>query len=124
MRRCYDCQNFRNLETKKTGGGVTFTREEFVLWKRASSERRRCNYCGLDSAQLYELNLVNPRTKKRYETIGVDRIDNSGPYELANLVPCCAPCNQVKSQLLTFEEMKRLGQHLRAVWDARIASRE
>jgi hypothetical protein len=30
----------------------------------------------MDSEQLYALNIVNPRTRKRYEAIGVDRIDN------------------------------------------------
>ena len=103
---------------------VGFTREEFVLWKRASPERRCCSYCGVDSEHLYELNIANPRTGRRYEAIGVDRIDNSKPYDLANLVSCCALCNQIKSQLLTFEEMKRLGPHLRAVWDKRIATKE
>jgi hypothetical protein len=33
MARCYDCQNFLNVCVKKTGGGVRFSREEFVAWK-------------------------------------------------------------------------------------------
>jgi 5-methylcytosine-specific restriction endonuclease McrA len=120
MKRCYDCQHYSNLKTKTTGGGVGFTRDEFVAWKRASGERRRCTYCGIDSDHLYALNILNPRNKNRYEVIGVDRIDNGKPYELDNLVPYCPLCNQIKSQLLTFTEMQTLGTHLRALWEARL----
>jgi hypothetical protein len=85
-----------------------------------SPERRRCVYCGIDSAQLYSLNVLNPRTKRRYEVIGVDRIDNDQPYDLANLVPCCPLCNQIKSQLLSYEEMRTVGSEVRRLWDARL----
>jgi hypothetical protein len=46
MTRCYDCQNYYNLTTKATGGGVNFAREDFVAWKR--SQPRECHYCGFD----------------------------------------------------------------------------
>jgi hypothetical protein len=55
MERCYDCQNFWNLSKKTTGGGVQFSREEFVEWKRADAKRRECAYCGIDAAVLQEL---------------------------------------------------------------------
>ncbi len=122
MKRCYDCQNYFNLSTKKTGGDVNFNRDEFVEWKRASADRRRCAYCGIDSEQLYTLDIVNPRNSRRYEVIGVDRIDNSEPYDLSNLVPCCPLCNQIKSQLLAYDEMISLGAQLRGLWDARLAA--
>jgi 5-methylcytosine-specific restriction endonuclease McrA len=121
MKRCHDCQNYLNLSTKKTGGGIRFERNEFIAWKRASPDRRRCTYCGIDSTMLYALNIQNPRNKSRYEAIGVDRIDNGRPYDLYNLVPCCPLCNQIKSQLLTYAEMAKLGSHVRALWDGRLA---
>jgi len=120
MTRCYDCQHNVNLLTKPTGGGVQFSREEFVEWRRAAAERRRCAYCGIDSGQLYSLDVPNPRNKRRFEVIGVDRVDNDRPYTLDNIVPCCAICNQIKSQLLTYEEMVVLGPHLRTLWDRRL----
>jgi hypothetical protein len=40
MKRCYDCQRYLNLSTKKTGGGVEFSREEFLEWVRERPERR------------------------------------------------------------------------------------
>jgi hypothetical protein len=121
MRRCYDCQHYANLTNKATGGGVEFTRDEFVAWKRESADRRRCVYCGITGDALYELNVLNPRTKKRFEVIGVDRRDNLLPYRLDNLDPCCPLCNQIKSQLLTTDEMHILGPQLRLLWHARLA---
>jgi 5-methylcytosine-specific restriction endonuclease McrA len=120
MSRCHDGQHFANLATKATGGGVGFTRQAFVEWKRVGPERRKCVYCGINGEELYELNIVNPRTKKRLEVIGVDRRDNQLAYRLDNLDPCCPLCNQIKSQLLTPSEMHALGPHLRKLWQARL----
>lgn len=122
MERCYDCQNFENLKNKATGGGVLFSREDFVAWKRAEPSRRLCTYCGISAPQLFRLGIKNSRTKKVYESIGVDRRDNSRPYELSNLVPCCGPCNAIKSSILTDQEMSQLGPVLRQLWNARLAA--
>jgi hypothetical protein len=37
MKRCVDCQHYANLDKKKTGGTVNFSREEFLAWRRAIS---------------------------------------------------------------------------------------
>lgn len=37
---------------------------------------------------------------------GLDRKDNSLPYEVTNVVPCCGSCNMKKSNDWTVEEMK------------------
>jgi len=44
-----------------------------------------CNYCG-----------HKPTPPERN---GLDRMDNTKGYELSNVVPCCTPCNQMKSKL-------------------------
>ena len=50
------------------------TEEEFKgFWQQP------CAYCGAE-----------------IETIGLDRIDSSGPYHIDNVVPCCWSCNQKK----------------------------
>jgi hypothetical protein len=121
MDRCVDCQHYRNLLTKATGGRVEFSRVEFVRWKRVSPKRRRCTYCGIDGEQLYALDVKNPRTKKRFEVIGVDRKSNDLPYRLDNIQPCCPLCNGVKSGILSDGEMRVLGPVLRTLWDGRIA---
>ena len=43
-------------------------------------------------------------------------------YALSNLVPCCAPCNGIKSGLLTEAEMETLGPVLAGIWQARLAA--
>lgn len=37
---------------------------------------------------------------------GLARIDNSKGYVIANIVPCCTACNQIRGDNLTSEEMK------------------
>src|SRR3990172_1416077 len=122
MERCYDCQNYLNLMTKKTGGDVSFSREHFVAWKRSDPANRLCTYCDIDSQQLYRLGVTNVRTKKTYESIGVDRRDNTQRYTLDNLVPCCGPCNAIKGSILTDVEMRQVGKVLTEVWRARLAA--
>ncbi len=119
MPRCHDCQHYFNLTTKATGGGVTFTREQFLAW-REEEGHRACKYCRITSAELTKLAIVNVRTKRPFEVIGVDRRDNTQPYALDNLVPCCAPCNGIKSGLLTEAEMDTLGPVLAGIWKARL----
>jgi hypothetical protein len=118
MTRCYDCQNYDNLTKKATGGGVNFTREDFVAWKRA--QPRECHYCGLRERDLYRIGVVNVRTKRVMESIGVDRIDNDRPYTLDNIVLCCGPCNAIKSSILTAHEMEILGPAIGEIWAARL----
>ena len=118
MPRCKDCQNYANLVAKTTGGGVTFTREEFVQWKRAQA--RTCHYCGLAEVDLVHLGVVNVRTKRVMETIGVDRVDNLRNYTLDNIVLCCGPCNAIKSSILSSDDMLRLGPHIREIWVGRL----
>ena len=67
MPLCIDCQHFANLTSKTTGGGVEFEHEEFLAWKREDPARRECSYCGIDGEQLYAMNAINVRTKKRFE---------------------------------------------------------
>lgn len=119
MTRCYDCQNYFNLTKKGTGGGVHFTCEEFRNWK--ASHPRTCVYCEINEDTLYALNIPNPRTKRRQEVIGVDRIQNGQPYTLENIQPCCPMCNQIKSQLLTHAEMIELSPTLSSIWKKRYA---
>lgn len=118
MPRCYDCQNYHNLVKKPTGGGVEFTREQYLEWKEKGN--RRCTYCGVDGPTLYALGILNPRNKRRYESIGVDRLDNNLNYRLTNIVPCCGPCNAIKSGILSHAEMARLGPAVREIWDQRL----
>jgi len=124
MSRCHDCQHYENLITKQTGGGVQFTREEFLAWRRRDQSHRRCAYCGIGGHQLIRLAIVNVRNKKPYEVIGVDRMDNSAPYRLDNIIACCGPCNAIKGSILTDTEMRAIGPAIGQLWEARLRSSE
>ena len=50
------------------------TEEQFKSFWQAP-----CSYCG-----------------DEIETIGLDRINNDGPYRIDNVRPCCSPCNASK----------------------------
>ena len=54
------------------------------LWQKP------CFYCGAE-----------------IKTIGLDRIDNDGPYHIDNVVPCCWSCNNSKGTLPLEEWLER-----------------
>ena len=66
-------------------------------WKLSLTEAQHgeliskpCNYC---------------KTSLEKEVgIGLDRLDNTKGYELGNVVPCCGPCNQGRSDRFTPQE--------------------
>lgn len=79
------------------------------LYARADAKRRKlefsvsneflhslwlkgCSYCGK--------NLLVEKG------VSVDRLDNSIGYIETNVVPCCGICNSIKSNILTYDEMK------------------
>lgn len=37
---------------------------------------------------------------------GLDRIDNDEGYFLENVLPCCGPCNRIRGDNLTVDEME------------------
>lgn len=51
-----------------------------------------CNYCKLE---------IPPSTGSN-----LDRIDNSRGYEVDNVLPCCGPCNVIRSDKLSVDEME------------------
>lgn len=121
MARCYDCQNYHNLKTKIKPEVLSFSREDFLAWKH--NEERRCFYCLIEERDIYDLQVVNVRTKKVMESIGVDRADNSQGYVFSNMVLCCGPCNAVKGSILTQDEMLALRAGLQQIWRQRLTAR-
>jgi len=58
--------------------------------------RQPCNYCG-----------------ETIQTAGVDRVDNTLGYTLANVVPCCSTCNFMKLQMSKAEFLAKCEQIIR-----------
>jgi hypothetical protein len=45
----------------------------------------------------------------------LDRLDSNKGYTINNVTPCCNRCNMVKSNLLSYEEMKKVVDLLRKI---------
>jgi len=48
---------------------------------------------------------------------GIDRKDSSKGYTLKNVVPCCWECNRIKSDQLSYKEMKLIAGVLKLLSD-------
>lgn len=59
--------------------------------------QQACVYCNKPPS--------NGGRKEIFVYNGIDRKNNSRGYTVANSVPACAECNQIKSDILSFEEM-------------------
>jgi hypothetical protein len=66
---------------------------EFIEWYL--KQKQECVYCGFKS------------TGRRLE---IDRTDNNKGYVSGNLAIACGDCNGVKGNILTYEEMKIIGE--------------
>lgn len=69
---------------------LTIEHFEQLFWKKP------CGYCG-----------------EPHQTAGVDRVDNSLGYTLANVVPCCGVCNFMKLQMSRTEFLAKCEQIVR-----------
>jgi hypothetical protein len=71
-----------------------------------------CHYCGSSPENFTKLR----SGVRNISYNGVDRVDQSKPYELGNLVSCCKTCNSMKSKLSvqTFlEQTSKIFRHNR-----------
>lgn len=85
---------------------VTITQDEFVEWY--NSQPRVCAYCGISEENIY---LMNDKYGCRYGRLTVDCKDNFVGYVSGNIVLACDKCNSVKNNVLTFDEMRYVGEN-------------
>jgi hypothetical protein len=78
----------RNAQTR--GIDFNITKDKF-----AEITSKNCFYCGLPP----QLTPARKHYKKGLPHNGLDRLDNSGGYNLENVVPCCKTCNYAKHTL-------------------------
>jgi hypothetical protein len=67
------------------------TDEEFVVLTKGN-----CHYCGAEPSQVVRSKRY---WREPYLHNGIDRIDSKLGYTVANCVPCCWTCNQMKFDL-------------------------
>lgn len=68
--------------------------DDFISWYE--SQEKVCAYCAKP-----------PKESKRLE---IDRKDNGLGYLIENMALACEDCNDVKGKVLTFDEMKIVGE--------------
>lgn len=69
-------------------------KRRFLEWELTKEDFVRlinldCYYCGAEPSEM----IVG---RKKFICNGIDRIDSSRGYSLANVAPCCKYCNQMK----------------------------
>ena len=84
LRRFYNYPN----QCKRRGIDFHLTLDEYMLLTNTT-----CHYCGL--------------TSYGKDHVGIDRIDCSKPYVLANCVPCCGDCNYMKGTMTRQEFVEK-----------------
>ncbi len=95
---------------KKKGFVWEFTEEQFNALLRLP-----CHYCGDAPTEANGSSVVTVKDV-RYFYNGVDRINNEPIYSVETVVPCCARCNQMKSNKTREEflnHVERISAHTR-----------
>jgi len=98
---------------------VIISRGDFLTWY--SSLDRKCVYCDISEKDVVKLkdpyNSMNAR-------LTIDCIDNYVGYKKDNMVLACRRCNNMKSDLLNFEQMRYIGQNfLKPLWEKQLGKK-
>ncbi len=72
-------------------------KEEFINW--FENTPHICDYCGVSEEDW---------KKNNKKSLEIDRKDNDLAYEISNMTFACRTCNIVKSNIMTYEEMKEI----------------
>ena len=92
---------------------LTISVDDFIKWW--NKQKQICTYCHIPIERLKITNIK----KKLSRRLSIDRINNNKGYEKDNLVLACLQCNFIKSNLFTFDEMKKIGQkYIKPKWQS------
>lgn len=99
------------------GKKFTITLNEFKAWYL--KQPLKCGYCDLPE---YELkNVDDTFIKISEDRLTVDCMDNEKGYANGNLVMSCRRCNCLKSDFLSYEQMRYIGQNMiKPVWEKQL----
>jgi len=124
---CKDCQSKNGKHYRNTASGiytfiksrqrlfrkrglqrskpVTISRKDFINWYEA--EPKVCVYCDIPEDKLMILPEHYKMNRKR---LAIDCRDNEKGYVSGNIVLACDRCNNMKKDVLNFNEMREIGQ--------------
>lgn len=97
----------RSVKFKNKGAGKIniLTYQDFISYTKIA----QCHYCA-NAVKWYEYSWT-PDNGIKHKTCGyqLDRKDNNKGYSLENCVVCCKDCNTIKSNKLSYAQMKKVG---------------
>lgn len=118
---CKKCTRKRAKSYRETGNGIytqikarskyykrhkfNISREDFLMWY--NSQPQVCHYCGLPKKHL---KTFMQKYGSRWFRLTIDCKDNEAGYIAGNLVLACDKCNSIKSNILSYEDMKYIGE--------------
>ena len=95
---------------------VIISYEAFKFWWE--NVLRVCAYCGVSEEDVVKL---DDPYNSRNERLTIDCVDNYVGYVKGNMVLACRRCNNMKSDLLNFEQMRYIGQNfLKPIWEKQL----
>lgn len=92
---------------KRRGGILGFSLEQFRGLTSSA-----CHYCGASPGK----SMRSRSDHSEYLYNGLDRVDSTKGYTEDNVVPCCAVCNQMKTDMPVGEfllQIRRIASHLK-----------
>ena len=118
---CYQCKRDYNAKHQKTPAGIyqqikgrngfykdhpfLITQSDFINWY--INIPHKCVYCDIEEKELY---LWKKIVGGRFRRLTVDCKENKIGYVKGNLVLACDKCNLMKADILTYSEMREIGQ--------------
>ena len=91
-------------------------KDYFVEWY--NSQEKKCVYCDLTEEDLPKINDSYNNKSKR---LSIDAINNNLGYVKGNLAICCHRCNSLKSDILSFDEMREFAQkYIKPKWEIQL----
>lgn len=91
---------------KREGFIFSITLEEFLEWYE--SQIKKCAYCDIPQSLITEHQWMMPN--RNIHRLTLDRIECEKGYAVGNICLACARCNLIKSNILTFNETREIGQ--------------
>lgn len=132
--RCKQCSRKYAKKYRKTPAGIyqqikgrnrffgdhhfNLQQDDFVVWYQ--DQTKECAYCDLPESLI-------PFFKEKYnawsDRFTIDCMDNARGYVISNLVLACEVCNRMKGSVLSFDEMREIGQkYIKPKWNGESAN--
>lgn len=89
--------------------------QEFINWY--NSQEKKCSYCDISEPLISKLEWGRDPIRVKFR-LEIDRKDNNKGYLQENMTLACHICNNIKRNILTFKEMREIGQkYIKPKWE-------